>query len=381
MFSLTSPVVGWFLVTATVAAFVAVVLVLPQAAGRTLRSGLVRAGLMVGVDLLLVLTIAVQVNDQFLFFSGWADLAGAVRGTSVTSSAHHGGDAARAVGAQVAGAAAQPAVGALQPLPRGGRVQEGVTSYEITGPLSGVTTGVQVAVPPGYDPADAGTTYPVLETFTGYPASVNQWVKVMDLPGQIAAQVAAHHVRQMILVSPQLEVPAGTDTECVNGSPGTAQMETFLTQDVPNWIAAHFRVRAGRGAWATIGLSAGGWCAAMATMLHPAQYGAAIVMGGYFRPDFGLGYRPFAPGSDAGRRYDLVTLARHSPPPVALWVETSHADPLSYSTTADLLKQVKAPLSTTAVVLRNAGHRVGVWQGLTPTALQWLGASASGFAP
>ena len=31
---------------------------------------------------------------------------------------------------------------------------------------------------------------------------------------------------------------------------------------------------------ATIGLSAGGPCAAMATLLHPQQFAAAIVLGG-----------------------------------------------------------------------------------------------------
>ena len=63
MFSLTFPVLGWFLVIATLAAFVAVVLLLPRAAGRTLRSAMARAGLLVGINLMLVLAIAVQVNE------------------------------------------------------------------------------------------------------------------------------------------------------------------------------------------------------------------------------------------------------------------------------------------------------------------------------
>jgi hypothetical protein len=51
----------------------------------------------------------------------------------------------------------------------------------------------------------------------------------------------------------------------------------------------------------------------MAAMLHPSQFGGAIVMGGYFRPDFGPKYEPFAPGSAADHRYDLVDLARKAP--------------------------------------------------------------------
>jgi S-formylglutathione hydrolase FrmB len=176
-------------------------------------------------------------------------------------------------------------------------------------------------------------------------------------------------------------VPPGADTECVNGGQGSPQMETFLTRDVPDWIATHFRTRTDRGSWATIGLSAGGWCAAMAAMLHPAQYGGAIVMGGYFRPEFTGGTEPFPQRSDAGRRYDLVALARKTSIPLAMWVETSHVDPVSYTSSTALLKAAKPPLSVTQVVLQNAGHRIGVWQGLLPSALRWLGSNVPGFAP
>ena len=137
-------------------------------------------------------------------------------------------------------------------------------------------------------------------------------------------------------MAPQVQIPFGVDTECVNGDPGKPQIETWLAEDVPNWIARTFRVTTQRSSWATMGLSAGGWCAAMATMLHPAQYSAAVVFGGYFRPDFGPYYEAFPKTSPLQTRYDLVKLARH-PPPVALWLEASHADELSYSSIAGLL--------------------------------------------
>ena len=110
-----------------------------------------------------------------------------------------------------------------------------------------------------------------------------------------------------------------------------------------------------RNAWATIGYSAGGFVAAMATILHPAQYGAGIVMGGYFRPEFGPFYEPFPAKSPQGTYYDLIRVAAGRPPPVSLWVETSHADPLSYKSSAAFLHATRSPrhmqgvnLSTTA---------------------------------
>ena len=118
----------------------------------------------------------------------------------------------------------------------------------------------------------------------------------------------------------------------------------------------------------------------MATMLHPQQYGGAIVMGGYFRAAF-TGPPPFPAGSPQAQRYDLVALAKNAPPAVALWVETSHADSVSYRSSSKMLAAAKAPLSVTAVVLTHAGHRLGVWRDLTPQALAWLGRTLPGFSP
>jgi enterochelin esterase-like enzyme len=378
---LTSGLFGWLVALATLAAFTGVVVLWPTVAAARPRQVAARAGMLLGVNLLVVLTAAVQLNDQFLFFAGWADLGGALGGGTTTSTLHGGGTAPRAAAAHVAGPAASTWGAVPEPLPAGSRIQDGVTSYQVAGKLSGVTAAVLVTVPPGYDPADQSTRYPVLETFAGYPGSVSQWVKTMRLQSRIAEQVAAHRLRRMIVVSPQLEVPPGTDTECVDGGPAGAQVETFVARDVPDWLADHFRVRTDRSSWATIGLSAGGWCAATTAMLHPAQFGGAIVMGGYFRPEFGAAYDPFPPHSPAAARYDLVALARRSPPPLALWIETSHVDPVSYSSSAALLKAARPPLSVTAKVLQNSGHRIGVWQGLLPEALSWLGADVPGFGP
>jgi hypothetical protein len=116
-------------------------------------------------------------------------------------------------------------------------------------------------------------------------------------------------------------------------------------------------------------------------MLHPARYSAAIVLGGYFQPDFGTLYDPFRPGSAAWHRYDLVALAAQHPPAVALWVQTSRADRLSFPTTAELLARARPPLSVQSLVMEHAGHRTDVWLPLLPQTLAWLGAEIPGFAP
>ena len=212
----------------------------------------------------------------------------------------------------------------------------------------------------------------MIETFHGYAGYPSLWITLMNLGGVMAQQVAAGKMQSALIVSPQIEFPGGVDTECVNGRPGNPQVETWLTQDVPNWVTHTFRVRTTRSSWAAIGLSAGGWCAAMAAMLHPAQYSAALVLGGYFHPEFGPFYEAYLPGSPLTRRYDLVALARRRPPPVAMWLETSHADPISYTSSAAFLKVTRPPLSVDAVVLQHAGHRLALGRPSCPAPC-WLG--------
>ena len=69
------------------------------------------------------------------------------------------------------------------------------------------------------------------------------------------------------------------------------------------------------------------------------------------------------------------------PPPLSLWLQTSHADPLSYNSSMALMRAVHYPTAVYAVVLRNAGHRMGVWTSVFPEALTWLGQNVQGFHP
>lgn len=363
-----------------IGAFVVLVVRWPSLTGRSPWRIAARVGTLVLVNVLVLLTAATQLNARYLFFADWTDLQGAMNGTVIKTSVTRGAAAAKAASRSLPGPAATTPVS--RPSLPAGATEGKATTYTVHGPLSGLDSTVVVQLPRGYlSLANVGVSYPVLETFQGYPGSPNQWVTAMPLKAVMTVEVDARRMRPALIVSPQVEIPAGVDTEGVNGRPGFPQLETWLSQDVPNWVARTFRVSTNRSSWATIGLSAGGWCAAMTTMLHPAQYGAAIVLGGYFRPEFGPLYEPYPAKSALAARYDLVALTKRAPPTVALWLETSHSDSVSYSSSAALLTAVRPPLSVKAVVLRHAGHRLSVWEALLPDALTWLGANVPGFSP
>jgi hypothetical protein len=340
-----------------------------------------RVGVLLGVNLLVLLTAAVVLNDTFGFFADWTDLAGTFGSGGQYTASSKGTSAASAAAARVPGEAG--AAGGSRTAPVVPPIaQSGQRRYDVVvpGPVSGVSGRVVVQVPAGYADAAQGTRrYPVIETFHGYPGTPGQWLDSMDLGQSVDNEVAAGRMSSVVIVSPQLEIPRGRDTECVDGGPGLPAIESWLTVDVPNWVTRTFRVSPERSAWATAGLSAGGWCAAMAALLHPARYGAAMIFGGYFTPQFGRTYQPF--GSHLPPRYDLVALAKAGPPPLAMWVETSHSDKLSYATTSAFLRWARAPLSVRAVVYAHAAHAIPLWVGLLPDALQWLESQVPGFRP
>ncbi len=365
------------LVIATLAASAAIVVFWGRLAADRPRAIAGRVGALLGVNLLLLLTVSAGLNDTFGFFADWTDLAGALQPSAPVSATTKGTSAAAAADAPVPSSDSLRSPASAPPLSPP-VVQEGQRQYdfEVTGPVSHLTGKVVVYVPAGYsDPAQAARRYPVIQTFHGYPGTPEQWLDAMDLGQVVDTEVDAGRMSPVVIVSPTLELPKGRDTECVDG-PGLA-METWLTVDVPDWVARNFRVRLTRNAWATAGLSAGGWCAAMAAVLHPARYGASIVFGGYFSPQFGHNYQPFGP--HVPPRYDLVNAIRTAPPPIAMWIETSHSDKLSYASTTAFLRAARAPMSVSAVQYAHAAHSIPLWAGLVPDAVQWLASQVPGF--
>jgi len=384
--ALTGGLVLVSVIVVAVASSALLILLWPRWTGRT--GILARVALVAGHDVALLVAVAVLFNDHFGFFADWTDLGqalGVVSSADGGVNATAGGDPRAAVAAVGTGGDPFPVSTSLPgPAPGmavgvgggvGGR-QQRYLHFTVTGARSGARSQILVALPRGYaDPANRRRRYPVIETFPGYPGTPFNPSRALD------ALVTQRRMAPAIVLSATMEIPRGRDTECVDGGGGAPAVETFLTQDVPEWATQHLRVSLHRSGWATAGISAGGWCAAMAAMLHPDRYSAAIVLGGYFRPQFGSVYAPLPPASAAAARYDLISLARRRPPPIALWLQTSPADQVSFATSRDLLAAARAPLAVHSLVMSDTGHRLAVWLPLLPQAFTWLASCDPAFAP
>ena len=328
---------------------------------------------MVLVAVLTVLSVAIVLNAQNQWYVDWGDLTGTNDPTAHATTT--GGSAGAIYGATPA-PTASAGRRALPALPNPG---ERVQTFEVTGAKSGLKGRVVVLLPEDYAaPAQATREYPVVMTMHGYPGSPDQWLDAMQGRERIDAAAARGKVAPLIMVSPQLDFPKGTDSECVD-APGGAQVETWLTQDVPELVRSRLRVRADRASWATAGFSAGGYCAAMAAVKHPQTFGAGVVLGGYGRPQFSGPSLLRTPAQKAA--YDLPAILATGRPPVALWVQSSDGDPVSYESSKALAAAAKAPSSVTLVMAPGTGHRTSVWSAHFAQALEWLGATVPGFSP
>jgi enterochelin esterase-like enzyme len=351
-----------------------------------------RAGVTLAAGMALVLAIAGSLNAQNAWYGSWQDLWGSITGAPLAqAAAQHVGarPVARSTLAEVrmttsadrrflaerARFARQMHLRAV----RGNGGQYIQVRIPGDGPAAGPQPGtVLIWLPSSYtDPAQRRRTYPVIEAFHGMPGGPRDYRSPFGASTLLGGGAAEHRIGDAIMVVPEL-APEGIDTECMNG-PGLTK-ETWITRTIPDWVIDHLRVQASPASWASLGYSMGGWCAVMATVLHPQRFGSAILLGAYYRPIFSSRWAPYT-AADLPARYELLSWLRTHHPKVNLWVEVSQQDPLSGPESAQLVRTVKAPTSVTEVVLPYAGHRWEVWREVTPEALAWLGRTAAAFAP
>lgn len=331
--------------------------------------------LLIGVlsTALVVLSAGAILNKYNAWYPQWSDLwADPKPGVQ----ANAGGDAGQVFKTDTPVTTAETRT--LPPLPSPGeRLQK------FTVPSSSGSAGweVDVLLPADYfEAGSAKRSYPVLVAGHGMPGAPQQWLGPLDIRTELDPLIKAKAIAAPIVVIPTL-TPGGKDTECISGPQAADELERWLAKDVPDFIQAHLRAIPQRSAWAWIGFSAGGWCSAMITMLHPDRFSAAIMLGSYFRPWWPGTPPEWTKDPAKAARYDLIAMAKKAPPAVALWIQTSKGDPESWPQTRDLIAAAQAPLAITSIVDERGGHTLSAWKPHVKPALEWLGKTAPGFKP
>ncbi|MDH6114504.1 S-formylglutathione hydrolase FrmB [Kitasatospora sp. MAP12-15] len=160
-----------------------------------------------------------------------------------------------------------------------------VSTSPIPGLISGFhPRGAYVYLPPAYQTTPRALL-PVLVLMAGQPGSPLDWITTGNVPGAMDAFAAEHQGLAPVVV---IVDPIGSDfsnTLCMNSR--IAQAQTYLAEDVPNWIRTHLQVATGRGHWAIGGLSLGGTCSLQLAVNAPQVYGSFLDISGQDEPTLG----------------------------------------------------------------------------------------------
>lgn len=352
------------LIALTLAAVAATALVWPRLSRRAVLPVTGRVALVLTCQVLAVLLAATAVNRTFDFYASWAELVPRTVGTDT-----------------IAPTPVAPVQGHATPLPR---PYAGVADHRpgrlvpISVPgVGGLHESGLAYLPPQYDePAHRRDRFPAVLVLAGYPGHVLSLVNALGLPAAMNRMLAAGTVRPMVMVlmSPTLVPPR--DTECAD-VPGGPQVETYLAQDVPSWVAAHLRTS---GTTAVLGASTGGFCAIKLATRHPRQFPWSVALSGYIHPLQDSTTGELYGHDPALRRHsDAIWLLHHGAlPHVGYLLAASRTERQIYSQLLELAAAVRPPTNLSTIVLPSGGHNYGVWRTELPAALRWLSARVGG---
>lgn len=252
------------------------------------------------------------------------------------------------------------------------RFQSDTKTYKavITGPASGISGEVDVWLPPGYDPKNAVTKYPVLELFPGTPGTPIAWFSAhsgIRVGKQAGDLMSSDKIKAFIIVAVNINIVRGTPNECTD-VPGQAKVATWLTKDVRQLMTEHFHVRTEAKSWGMMGYSEGAYCAVKLGLQFPQMYHTAVGIAGSYRPDLSR-VTGDTKVVKATSPYRLVK----ERPSINLLFATSAQDRVSPpSASASLIKEAKPPTMTNRYVLSHGGHLTSIWGTMMPKILPQL---------
>ncbi|MEI4271458.1 alpha/beta hydrolase-fold protein [Klenkia sp. LSe6-5] len=141
-----------------------------------------------------------------------------------------------------------------------------------------------VYLPPAYLTADR-PALPVWIMLGGQPGSPRDWVDGGQIAQRLDAWADAHHGLAPVVVMPDDLGGEASNPLCTDSPLGNA--DTYLSVDVPAWVAAHLQVDTDHADWAVGGFSYGGTCALQLATNHPDLFPTAFIASGQRAPTLG----------------------------------------------------------------------------------------------
>ena len=258
----------------------------------------------------------------------------------------------------------------------------------VRGRQSRISRTVYIYLPPQYFLTKYSTyQFPVIELLHGSPGNPEQWVNPMNVLPTLDDMIATRQADPVVLVMPDTDGGQRYSLQCLNAI-GGVQDATYVAVDVPNFVAANYRVQPPGRAWGVAGLSEGGFCAANLALQYPARYGYAGVMSGYFAPlddQVPRGNRPGAapvyglpfPGHPGLRRKNTPDLYITQLPVGTLipqfFLAAGRLDGQDVQAAQNFRQKVQLYQANVPLVLiPNASHDATAWRGALGPMFSWM---------
>jgi S-formylglutathione hydrolase FrmB len=248
----------------------------------------------------------------------------------------------------------------------------------LNGKKSGVSGKVWVWLPPEYnDPKYANYGFPVLTLYAGGQSNgYNTWTDD-QLPIQVADEDLAKQgkAHPFIMVMPvQNLVSNESQTLDCSDIPGQPKMDTWMSQDVPDFVRANFRTLKSRDGWGLMGASTGAFCSAKLALEHPDQFKAAVPIDGYFNPD-----SSFWKGHEADRLANSPdVLVGQGKADVRMLATAGGATPDEVRLVKAWVAKAVAPTRIDYYEQPGGKHLTSHFKKMIPDTLQWLTQNMAG---
>jgi predicted esterase len=328
------------------------------------RPGLVnlvcRIFLLALCQLLIVSTVGITINRSNGFYSSWSDLFGI--------STNYAKDAKTASFVKIPDSTL---IRSSQVAAAGQRIIKDI----VHGENSGISNVVYIILPKNVadslalnQPIDMSKTK-IVELLVGYPSIPENWLRSLNITKALARAETDNPGNSIIGVIPAVNVAGSTDLECMNFPDGGVQAETWLTSDLHAYVNKRLGIPPIR--WGLMGVSTGGWCAAMLSLKHEDMYYGAVSIAGYYRPLLDSGTRKSVK-AQLEASYAFPKLENQMTSTTNMLLITSAKDYFSYAETKLFREQQQKNINYQYIELAEGGHNARVWISQLGVALQWL---------
>lgn len=331
-----------------------------------------RIMLVVLSQVLVMLSVLTYINRADDLITTWSSLVGSTAGQSPAV-------VSRSAGTGVFGTRA-PNSWKLTPAQRqvdmSTAANSTLRSITIGGGATGYNLNAQVYLPGSYnDSQSAARKFPVLELLAGFPGSYLSWSTGIQLKQTLDELIAQGKMPAVIAVMPSQNPHPPDNSECLNGNRAAhpdSRAETYLTGDVPAYLAQHYRTGQGRINWVIGGYSTGGYCATNLALRHPDRYASVIALSGYFTAIHSGNTQPLF--QDRQRRAanspQLTVTQPH--PKLAFFTINAKDNLLDALSNQKFINAIPAADAHLAMTTQSGGHTPLVWRVGSRYAFIWL---------